>query len=362
MAKKPQALGAYVFGGGFTEGVRRHFDVLAHFEDDGYGVRTARANFPKMPIFVGPDSWPRKDYRGVPFVYGNPPCAAWSALNGKRTQAEQSWEQDARVDCTRRHFGLLEDLRPTVWVWESVDRAFTTGRPFVDGLAARAVALGYSVTHLRFDAQYVGGSHRRVRYFMIAHKVAFDWDRWVKFKEAPTTGEVLASVQCKTDEDSRKPVMNENLKKIYRYTRPGEKLYNAFNRKNPEHTRKTRAASTGRKFVVGRPGFKWQRLAADRVCPCLVGCTAFHPTEVRHVNFAEFKALCGYPRRWRVLPTSERASDIDWDVMTRAVMPPIANWIGGLVRKAIDQDKRLRRPRVEVIDLRKATIQREELS
>ena len=49
-----KALGTYIFAGGFTLGVKKHFDVLAHFEEKpGLYKKTAKANFPNLPIYEG---------------------------------------------------------------------------------------------------------------------------------------------------------------------------------------------------------------------------------------------------------------------------------------------------------------------
>ena len=41
-----KALGTYIFAGGFTLGVKKHFDVLAHFEDKpGLYKKTIKERF-----------------------------------------------------------------------------------------------------------------------------------------------------------------------------------------------------------------------------------------------------------------------------------------------------------------------------
>ena len=78
-----RAVGCYIFGGGFSLGVRRKMDVICHLEgDDGYGVASVRRNQPDVPIFFGPSRWPIAELRAIApdFVYANPPCAAWSPI------------------------------------------------------------------------------------------------------------------------------------------------------------------------------------------------------------------------------------------------------------------------------------------
>ena len=54
-----KALGTYIFAGGFTLGVSKHFDVEAHFESKpGLYKKTFKANFPDIPVYEGEDDWP----------------------------------------------------------------------------------------------------------------------------------------------------------------------------------------------------------------------------------------------------------------------------------------------------------------
>jgi len=59
--RRPTAVGAYIFAGGFTLGVREYFDVLCHLEDGPYGIATVRHNLPELPIYIEEPSWPLKD-------------------------------------------------------------------------------------------------------------------------------------------------------------------------------------------------------------------------------------------------------------------------------------------------------------
>lgn len=171
---KYQALGAYIFAGGFTLGVERHFEVLGHLEGKGgYGTRTARLNWPELPVWVGEDQWPIKalQSRSAPLdlLYGNPPCAAWSAAgHGRR---HQDWRTNPVVDCSRGHQDLLAKLRPTIWCWESVPGLMTKGRALVEDLMLRANRLGYHVTVVLHDAQWLGLAQRRPRVMVVTHRV-----------------------------------------------------------------------------------------------------------------------------------------------------------------------------------------------
>ncbi len=51
--KMYKVIGSFIFAGGFTVGVSKYFDVLAHLEDSNYGVNTFSANHPNIPVYIG---------------------------------------------------------------------------------------------------------------------------------------------------------------------------------------------------------------------------------------------------------------------------------------------------------------------
>lgn len=342
----PTALGAYVFGGGFSAGIRAAgFKVLQHYGDDAYGVDTLQANFPRVPILVGVENWNTAQHKNkVDLVFGNPPCAAWSPLKGAGRVTNLA--HDPRIGCTHTHFSLLDLLRPMVWVWESVDQAYTLGHATVDALTQKALDMGYSVTHLRFDAQYHGSMHIRRRYFMLAHKVAFDWPAWIRFTRAPTTKEVLGAFAPSKDKSLN---LSQSLTKCWHNTEPGRRLVHTFDRLTPPEARVYRVCSTGKRVIFGRPAFSIYRMDPKQVCHTVVGRNATHYAAPRYLSVEESKALCGYPEGWIVLPEGSNAR---YNMLTRAVMPPIGLWFGKLVRRALRANKKLRKPSAEVVNLR----------
>ena len=149
-----KALGTYIFAGGFTLGVSKHFDVEAHFESKpGLYKKTFKANFPDIPVYEGEDDWPRKKFKNkIDFVYCNPPCAPWSNLGGAQKGAG-AWRDDPRIKCWRDSFNLLKELNPKAIAIESVPRVYSKngGRPMIMELTKEANELGYQVTHLLID-------------------------------------------------------------------------------------------------------------------------------------------------------------------------------------------------------------------
>lgn len=343
--KRYQAIGAYVFGGGFSLGVSARFAVIRHLADDNYGVKTLRANFPAVPVDVGLGTWNAMSYRGgVDFVYGNPPCAAWSMLKGAGRY--RSWGQDARVTCTRNLFGLLNDVRPTIWAWESVDQAFTVGRPLVDELTQRALSLGYSVSHVRMNACHHGCDHVRRRYFMIAHRVAIDWERNVTFNTPSPVREVLRPYERCGQRDPAL-LLSAAHEALWWVTQPGKSLSATFDRVTPEEDKCYRTLSTGRKIMAGRPAFAVYRLDPNRVCPTIVGSLLTHYKFPRYLSLTETKRLCGYPADWQL----EGSGSGRYSLLARAVMPPVGVWLAGIAWQALRRNAQVGLT-ARVIDLR----------
>ena len=114
---KPTAIGAYIFAGGFTLGVREHFEVRAHLEESKYGVATFTKNQPGIPVYFPPENWPistlKRDHEPIHFVYGNPPCAAWSgagAATKKGRSCSSSWRP--KSSSLKKASGLSDTVLP----------------------------------------------------------------------------------------------------------------------------------------------------------------------------------------------------------------------------------------------------------
>ena len=337
-AKTPTALGCAIYAGGFTLGIDKHFHVKAVLEETPYGVNTARHNFPHIPIYVGQENWPIGRFKSEPapdLIYGNPPCAAWS-INGKKGD----WAADVRVQCTERHFDLLRELKPKIWVWESVVRAFEIGRSFVDDLTREAMRLGYSVTYLLHDAQYCGAPQVRRRFFMIAHTVTLSLPSpsWTKVSAA----DVLKTVKPMIYSDHRKTEVTLFPPSVLSGMKPGERLNKLWERHNPESDRTIK--SNGQ--VKGRPSFGHVRLPLEGPCGATVGYHMVHPTEHRWLAVNEIQALAGFPQSY-VFKGSGELSQI-----ARGVTPYVAEWLSGHLRKSLKLAVPIAKPAVHLVDYR----------
>lgn len=331
-----KALGAWIFAGGFTLGVRESFDVLAHLEETSYGVATVRRNLPDLPVHVGRDRWPLDALSAGPridFLYGNPPCAAWSPA-GSKIVGTRNWRTDPRVDCTRRHFELLERLRPRAWAWESVPQAFTVGRELVDELTLRALALGYSVTYLLHNAMHCGVPQNRRRFLFVATDCRFNVavDDW----ETETVTSALRRVNDPGE------LVDHNCKKYpveVAETRQGETLISSWTRLHPESTWERNV----RGHVRGRPVFTIKRTRADAPAPVVMH-ELIHPTEHRALGVNELKVLCGFPSWYEFLGLS------DVGQISRGVCPPVGAWLARNVARCLELNER-EAPTVRLIDV-----------
>lgn len=339
MSDKPKALGVFIFAGGQTLGMREHFDVLAHWEDGPFGTATVRHNLPDIEINTSPKTWPVDDprFQGIDLIYGNPPCAPWSAAGHLPKQkqrlavhgATQKYELDPRVECVRTQFSLLEKLSPKIWTWESVARAFSTGKPFVDTLTQRAIDLGYAVTHVLVDGLYAGAPQHRRRFFFVAHKVTLPWKH--PGQPAKTIGETWAPYgpEWLRDEHPRsRAKMTGTIAEFVHQMRPGQGGHEAFYEWHKGKGTEPQLNDKGN--VIGRPNFLMHRLDLNKVCGTIVsGTCLIHPTENRFLTVRETQLLSSYP------PDYEFIGNDAYAQISKAVLPSVAKWFGGILAAGV---------------------------
>lgn len=354
-SRRLTAVACYVYAGGVMTGVERAgFEVLCHLEGDGgYGVSSARLNFPDRPMYYGParknrvglpPEWPLDDLasRNVDFVMSQPPCAIFSPLGIVTTQGADSWKGDPRLQHWFDSLGVLEKIKPRAWCLESVPQAYVRGRPVIDEMTKRALVLGYSVSHLLLDAKWTGIPQSRKRFFIVAHRpaklIGYHWN-WAP---PPTVGEVLATVS----EPGPGIEVNPRYVEALKHTKPGTGLCDAWMKLNPD----CESNRNARGHVIGRPSFQDQRLDADSQMGAFVGHKFYHPTEDRAIGLNEAKALCGYPADFKLAGPETGLQSL----LARAVMPPVGAWLANAVRVTLEgEDAAWAERRVTLIDVRK---------
>ena len=339
---RPRALGAYVFAGGFSVGVQRHFDVACHLEPGNYGVATVKKNMPDMPVHYGHEKWPLERLAREPWdlIFTNPPCAAWSQA-GKVVRGGD-WRDDARVDCTRVCFGLLEALQPKIWVWESVPRALTAGREFVDELARRALDLDYSVTYLLHDARWCGAPQKRQRFMFVAHRIELDVD-WPIEGTQTAADEVLRKMNNVGEADVTLP---DALMRLLPLTTDKKSLRDVWDELNPDPVVSARGTRTG------RPSFGYRRCGRGVPARTVAGYAIVHPTEDRLLTTKEEAALCGFPPDYEFVGSGVSSQ------IARGVCPPVGEWLARGAARSLAAGKPTS-GKLEIVDLRESPGHRE---
>lgn len=363
MSKPLRALAVDVFAGGFALGVEKHFDVVAHLEESNYGVATVLKNRPDRKVLYGVEQWPtaegfsieeRRKFEDLDFMFGNPPCAAWSVAGYTQSKGTDKWRTDPRVQCTERYFGLIDKLRPKAWVTESVTQAYSKGQEFFRPLEARALAMGYSVTYILHDSQWLKTPQSRKRFFMLVHRV----DVAVPFPNfAPpiTVMECLSEVKPRRKDWTVKiePLVAKYLDNTYFEMPPGMRFRSYW-----EQYVKKPWKIGDRGQVVGRPSFGHKRLWKDRPSDVIVGYALVHPTQKRFITINEMQALCGFPDDYEFVASSPNAAA---SLIARGVCPPVGEWIAGVVASATERPRAVTSPKVRLIDMRTPNVLDQEL-
>jgi len=325
------ALGYHIYAGGFTVGVSKHFKVLGHLEHGTYGVKTCQANFPKLDIRVGKENWNIDDYlytfneykdtSKVDFLYGNPPCAAFSVI-GKHKGSE-----DPRLEYHRDFQKLVKQLRPTVAALESVQGLLTKGSELVEEFQEMCEKNDYAMYIVKHDAQYLGVPQARRRVFLVASKVALDFFKFPLTDPIPC-GKAIKGVKNK-DKHIKQPATSHKHNYLLKHIKPGESMDKVFDRV----TKKKKRGNHHSGGVSGRPSFCIIRPKPDKVSNAVIGYVRVHPTEDRWMNINEYKALCSYPQDYKLLEGKNIESAAK--LLTRAVMPGVGEWLAKVVKAGI---------------------------
>lgn len=342
---KPTAVGTYIFAGGFTLGVRKYFNVLAHLEQSNFGVETVRANMPKLPIYVDKAAkWPLAldALRGqsIDFLYGNPPCAPWSnAAHGYKKKlngtAATAYLRDPRTSCVWNYFALLKELRPKVWAWESVTQAVKKGWPMVRELTEQAAELGYSATYVLHNAADLGVPQDRKRVFIIFHNVKMHW-LYPKQALPTTVRDVIGDL-----DEGEDPVMTPlppARKAFAPFVDEGGSFRRTWEKMQAEDPELMPRDPNGR--VMGRHPFCLRRLSWDKPSATLMGGSGVHlvhPTEDRYLTVLEAQLLCSFPSDYVFTGSvTDR-----YRQQAQGVTPGVGTWLARNVRRAIDRSEPL---------------------
>jgi site-specific DNA-cytosine methylase len=169
----PQAIDVEGFAGGLTLGiVQAGFQLVGKRElPGGFGIRSCETNRHLLGYHwdsqVGPDTaWKPRD---VSLVFGNPPCSGFSLMSARGFRGI-----DSRINsCMWALMGFASKCNPDVIIMESVQQAYTQGRPLMQKLrdfVESSTGRTYHISHVLHNSLCVGGSSVRRRYFLVLHR------------------------------------------------------------------------------------------------------------------------------------------------------------------------------------------------
>jgi site-specific DNA-cytosine methylase len=327
-----KALGVHVFAGGFSKGVKKIMPVEAQLETHGFGLETAEQVF-GVPTHNSPAAeWPRIE---ADMVFGNPRCTGFSNLTGGCDPSSHGpWAhqcQDIHDLCNYSvgHYDFV--------IWESVQQAYTTGKPLIDHLVKEHFASAhYRIAHLFLNAASFGNPQQRKRYFFVAYRDCFKFnvaapdvdpfyqvvydsiwqykDRQVNMIRNPTGKDGY-------DFDSY-PRMNDHSEAVLPYLPNGYCLNKLAAWDEGVLTPKQRATWERRKSPVPFSLHCIRRLSWLRPCPTLhSGVRQFiHPEQHRPLTVGEAAALMGwegdYPR-----------GNEPYLQIVKGIVPSIGEWL-----------------------------------
>lgn len=305
-----RALGCHVFAGGFSMGVRRVMPVLAQLEIHDFGRETVDAVL-GIP-FINETTWEAWPRIEADFLFGNPRCTGFSTITSGYSDAIHGpfakCTRDIRDLCA---YGTKHDV--PVIAWESVQQAYSVGRPLLDLLRDEVFApRGYRICHMFLNAASFGNAQRRRRYFFVAYKRGRNFcvvpppiaDRPTTVRDVIEQYEGLETRACNYgaksgtyDADTYTSVCRED-QLVIPHLRPGED-FNAFARRGAMAaiSPKFQAAWDRRLSDIPFSLHCPTRLWYDGWCPTLSSsCSNFiHPTLPRPITVREMSRLMGWP-------------------------------------------------------------------
>jgi site-specific DNA-cytosine methylase len=149
--------------------VQQHFDVLAQLEPHQFGTATASKNWGVVVDESPSSSW-EASYSGMkfPLIYGNPRCTAFSSLTGG---CDASTHGPFAKQCADiNEFMSFALGKGDILIWESVQQAYSVGKPLIDHWVKQCEDFQYRVAHVFINAATFGNAQQRKRYFFVAYK------------------------------------------------------------------------------------------------------------------------------------------------------------------------------------------------
>lgn len=392
-----KAIDCQGFAGAFTLGMAQAgFNVVGKRENEGgFGVPLVEANrgliSPDLKIQVEvPEGWEPGD---VEVVFGNPPCSGFSMMSTAATEAKRfgGTEGYERInECMWDLVRFAAKCRPQVVVMESVQAAYSKGRPLMQELRdemERLTGERYDLTHVLHNAAGVGGASIRRRYFMVLSKPELRFgidpqdvehvttvrDLFTDLSDQPLSVDPMPYAKQDDELDPALPGMAlrsasglvDGHELLWnRMTagkawlaahgwRPNEKSGKAFARLEEQgiteedifaspmnHARKEGDDPFVPTIYTSTHPFCPDRLHPDKASPVMTGTGAqdfIHPWHHRTITFREVARIMGWPDDWSLAPiwqAGRPATTQKW--LGKGITVQVGHWIGGWVAAALE--------------------------
>jgi DNA (cytosine-5)-methyltransferase 1 len=320
---RTEAVGFFIFAGGFSLGMKDYFHIDTHFEDGPFGVATAKHNL-GVTVHEDPATWPTstKEPWSEKVMFGNPPCSPFSPIGRGMTSGlgKNNWETDPNMKCSKLYLAKGWEFQPKVWITESVP-AIEQSEFFKD-TARGWKELGYRFTICRIDPKFAAMPQQRRRIFGVASRVAIDWG-WTDPGYFTTAGEAIEGL------DKTAPPTPPDRVALLEHVGRGQGLRAVWSHLHPDAE-----LPEGKTRMPGRPTIMEHRINDRAPSGTIVGMSSYyHPYEPRVLSIAEVSALCGFPPEWEWVGAGHGMKMME---IAKGVTPPAARWVASQVRSGID--------------------------
>lgn len=356
MTSQPNAVGVFIYAGGFTVGMQRQgFNVLGHFEDEKpYAEATMRRNL-GLDAFPYPHWQSIREHLGgesVDIIYGNPPCCAWSQAGKGLREGRDSWMTNPATLCTRKLFNLLEREQPKILAWESVLNSLGWGHALFAELAQRAIELGYSFTAIPHNAYWHGSIQSRIRVIYVCSKLELLVQE-PDFTRTETVLERLATVEPGGPPSANEEHFHRKYGWLLKHARQGQKLRDVFEEMSADGRHVPVIKPNG--HVEGRPMITgYFRLRGDGPSNTMIGHPFIHPIEDRLLTLNEMSAIADFPNWWKWGSFNGVLNE-----MARGVSTYMGDWLGASAMATLEANEPVADPCFNFIDLRKPATERD---
>lgn len=326
------AVGVYIYAGGFSIGIKKHFNIVAHCEDPKpYGLEVIRNNphyWGNMPVYPA-GRWDEcKDQ--VDFVFANPPCAPFSN-NNVNSYIKGSWRSDPRIACWRNIVSFAKKKEVKIVALESVPQCYSKA-PDLIRETIKSLAEVWPYQYVIFhNISLMGSLQNRNRVFIVGSHVPLKLENHL-FKLPTITIKDRLEYYEREANGARHWSLPVGLQYIecVKATVPGGSMRDAFHRITPPESRRLNSNGT----IKGRPSFNTKRLHYSERCNTLCGFAHIHPTQDRYVSIKEYQVLADYPYNYEI---QEKVGGYGY--VSRGVSPIAGEWLGRIVKESLETPK-----------------------